>query len=198
MIIPLLISFLLSFIPGVPVSVSGYVVAVTEDFEIGGVVRKHCVYGDSSRDECDNLSDGLADRAYRPCRDRVAVMNLLKHTCRLEPSYRKRHDRAFLVARGQQASLSRRAPACTGPGDLSCGSTHSYLWTEASGPLQCEGTNKVLNGARRDEMHSAGEDLSAHLEFAKATHPGREVHRLNINFPIDLFHVIDWEARRTA
>src|SRR5260370_32858767 len=27
---------------------------------------------------------------------------------------RKRHDRAFLVVRGQQASLSRRAPACTG------------------------------------------------------------------------------------
>lgn len=59
------------------------------------------------------------------------------------------------------------------------------------GPLQCE---RYISGARRDEMHNAGEDLSAHLEFAKATHPGREVHRLNINFPIDLLHVIDWAA----
>jgi hypothetical protein len=41
-----------------------------------------------------------------------------------------------------------------------------------------------------------GEGLSAHLEFAKATHPGREVQRLNFSVPVALFHVIDWEARR--
>jgi hypothetical protein len=45
-------------------------------------------------------------------------------------------------------------------------------------------------------MHDAGEDLSAHLELAKATRPGREVQRVNVDFPLDLLRAIDREAKR--
>ena len=55
---------------------------------------------------------------------------------------------------------------------------------------------KALSATRLDEMHDAGDDLSAHLEFAKATRPGREVQRVNVDFPVDLLHAIDREAKR--
>ena len=45
-------------------------------------------------------------------------------------------------------------------------------------------------------MHDAGEDLTAHLDFSKATRPGRAVQRVNVDFPVDLLDAIDREARR--
>jgi hypothetical protein len=45
-------------------------------------------------------------------------------------------------------------------------------------------------------MHDAGEDLSAHLDLAKATRPGREIQRVNVDFPVDLLNAIDREAKR--
>jgi hypothetical protein len=47
-----------------------------------------------------------------------------------------------------------------------------------------------------DELHDAGEDLTAHLELAKASRPGRQVQRVNVDFPVDLLHAIDREAKR--
>src|SRR5438876_11135867 len=55
---------------------------------------------------------------------------------------------------------------------------------------------RALSAARLDEMHDAGEDLSAHLDLAKATRPGREVQRVNVEFPVDLLRAIDREAKR--
>ena len=55
---------------------------------------------------------------------------------------------------------------------------------------------KALSAARLDEMHDTGEDLSAHLELAKATRPGRDIQRVNVDFPVDLLHAIDREAKR--
>jgi uncharacterized DUF497 family protein len=55
---------------------------------------------------------------------------------------------------------------------------------------------RALSAARLDEMHDAGEDLSAHLELAKTTRPGREVQRVNVDFPVDLLRAIDREAKR--
>src|SRR2546425_7351967 len=55
---------------------------------------------------------------------------------------------------------------------------------------------KALSAARLDEMHDAGEDLSGHLDLARATRPGREVQRVNVDFPVDLLHAIDREAKR--
>jgi hypothetical protein len=54
----------------------------------------------------------------------------------------------------------------------------------------------VVTASRLDKMLAAGADLSAHLELAKATRPGREVQRVNVDFPVDLLNAIDREARR--
>ena len=54
----------------------------------------------------------------------------------------------------------------------------------------------ALSAARLDEMHDAGEDLAAHLDLAHATRPGREVQRVNVDFPVDLLRAIDREAKR--
>ena len=56
--------------------------------------------------------------------------------------------------------------------------------------------SRALSTARLDKLHDAGEDLSAHLDLAKATRPGREVQRVNVDFPVDLLRAIDREARR--
>src|SRR6266568_3991907 len=56
--------------------------------------------------------------------------------------------------------------------------------------------SRALSAARLDEMHVAGEDLSAHLDLTKATRPGREVQRVNVDFPVDLLRAIDREAKR--
>ena len=54
----------------------------------------------------------------------------------------------------------------------------------------------MLSAASLDELHDSGEDLSAHLEVEKATRPGREVQRVNVDFPVDLLRAIDREAKR--
>src|SRR5262245_31210777 len=56
--------------------------------------------------------------------------------------------------------------------------------------------SKPLAAARLDELHDSGQDLSAHLDLVKATRPGREVQRVNVDFPVDLLRAIDREARR--
>ena len=39
-------------------------------------------------------------------------------------------------------------------------------------------------------------DLTPYLSVAKARRPGREVQRVNVDFPLDLLHAIDREAQR--
>ena len=39
-------------------------------------------------------------------------------------------------------------------------------------------------------------DLTTYLNVAKARRPGREVQRVNVDFPLDLLHAIDREAQR--
>ena len=55
---------------------------------------------------------------------------------------------------------------------------------------------KTVSAGRLDEIHDAGEDLSEHLDLAKATRPGREVQRVSVDFPVDLLRAIDREAKR--
>jgi len=45
-------------------------------------------------------------------------------------------------------------------------------------------------------MHDSGDDLSAHLDLASGMRPGREVQRVNVDFPVDLLRAIDREAKR--
>jgi hypothetical protein len=55
---------------------------------------------------------------------------------------------------------------------------------------------RALSGVELDAMHDAGAELSAHMDLAKATRPGRAVQRVNVDFPVDLLRDIDQEARR--
>jgi hypothetical protein len=55
---------------------------------------------------------------------------------------------------------------------------------------------RAPSAAELDAMHDAGTDLSAHMDLAKATRPGRAVQRVNVDFPVDLLREIDQEARR--
>jgi hypothetical protein len=55
---------------------------------------------------------------------------------------------------------------------------------------------RALSAAELDAMHDAAVDLSAHLDMAKASRPGRAVQRVNVDFPVDLLREIDQEARR--
>lgn len=55
---------------------------------------------------------------------------------------------------------------------------------------------EALTAAELDVLHDAGADLTEHLDLAKARRPGREVQRVNVDFPVDLLKAIDQEARR--
>ena len=47
-----------------------------------------------------------------------------------------------------------------------------------------------------DRRFDAGEDMSAYLDWAQARRPGREIQRVNVDFPVDLLALIDREATR--
>jgi len=47
-----------------------------------------------------------------------------------------------------------------------------------------------------DKKFEKGEDVSAHLDFAKATRPGREQKRVNVDFPVWMIQSLDREAQR--
>ena len=55
---------------------------------------------------------------------------------------------------------------------------------------------KARSAAELDVMHDAGTDMSAQMDLAKATRPGRAIQRVNVDFPVDLLREIDQEARR--
>ena len=50
--------------------------------------------------------------------------------------------------------------------------------------------------AALDAMHDAGVDLSRHVDLAGAKRPGRDVQRVNVDFPVGLLLEIDRQARR--
>jgi hypothetical protein len=41
-------------------------------------------------------------------------------------------------------------------------------------------------------------DLTPYLDLSKARRPGREVQRVNVDFPVELLRAIDREAQRLA
>jgi hypothetical protein len=48
-----------------------------------------------------------------------------------------------------------------------------------------------------DGLFDSGSDqIDRHLDWEKARRPGREVQRVNVDFPVDLLQAIDREARR--
>ena len=57
-------------------------------------------------------------------------------------------------------------------------------------------TSKTLIATALDAKHDSGVDLSAHMDLASARRPGREVQRVNVDFPVELLQEIDRRARR--
>ena len=55
---------------------------------------------------------------------------------------------------------------------------------------------KVLSAELLDELHDAGGDMTPYMDESKARRPGREIQRVNVDFPVDLLHAIDREATR--
>ena len=47
-----------------------------------------------------------------------------------------------------------------------------------------------------DKKFDAGEDVSKHLDFSKATRPGRKQKRVNVDFPVWMIESLDREAQR--
>ncbi len=47
-----------------------------------------------------------------------------------------------------------------------------------------------------DKKFDDGEDLSKYLDFEKATRPGREQKRVNVDFPVWMIQSLDREANR--
>ena len=55
---------------------------------------------------------------------------------------------------------------------------------------------RSLTAASLDALHDAGVDLSAHMDLAGKKRPGRDVQRVNVDFPVELLLEIDRQARR--
>jgi hypothetical protein len=47
-----------------------------------------------------------------------------------------------------------------------------------------------------DKAFDKGDDVSKHLDFSRATRPGREQKRVNVDFPIWMIQSLDKEAQR--
>ena len=47
-----------------------------------------------------------------------------------------------------------------------------------------------------DKKFDAGEDITEFLDLSKATRPGQEQKRVNVDFPIWMIHRLDKEAKR--
>ena len=47
-----------------------------------------------------------------------------------------------------------------------------------------------------DKKFDQSEDVSKYLDFAKATRPGREQKRVNVDFPVWMIQSLDREAKR--
>lgn len=47
-----------------------------------------------------------------------------------------------------------------------------------------------------DKKFDKGEDVSDRLDFSKATRPGREQKRVNVDFPVWMVQSLDREAQR--
>jgi hypothetical protein len=54
----------------------------------------------------------------------------------------------------------------------------------------------MISADEFDARFDAGEDMTAYLDLSSARRPGREVQRVNVDFPIALLRAIDAEAGR--
>ena len=55
---------------------------------------------------------------------------------------------------------------------------------------------KWVTAEEFDRLADSGVDMTPYVDWSKARRPGREVQRVNVDFPVDLLRAIDREARR--
>ena len=55
---------------------------------------------------------------------------------------------------------------------------------------------KWITAEEFDRLADSGADMTPYIDWSKARRPGREVQRVNVDFPVDLLRAIDQEARR--
>ena len=55
---------------------------------------------------------------------------------------------------------------------------------------------KSVTAEEFDQLADSGVDMTPYVDWSKARRPGREVQRVNVDFPVDLLRAIDREARR--
>jgi len=53
---------------------------------------------------------------------------------------------------------------------------------------------KSLTAEELDEKFDAGENISEHLDYSKATRPGLEIKRTSVDFPSDMLKELDHQA----
>ena len=56
--------------------------------------------------------------------------------------------------------------------------------------------DKYMDAEKLDRMFDDGEDITPYLDFSKSTRPGREVRRVNVDFPVGIVASLDAEATR--
>ena len=66
----------------------------------------------------------------------------------------------------------------------------------ARGTTKKRVTAKTITAEAFDALADSGADLTPYVDWSKARRPGREVQRVNVDFPVDLLREIDQEARR--
>ena len=71
---------------------------------------------------------------------------------------------------------------------------------KGSGLSQRDGHEKrrlnCMKAKDLDKRFDAGEDITDFLDVSKATRPGLEQKRVNVDFPVWMIHLLDREAKR--
>src|SRR5258708_27167035 len=89
----------------------------------------------------------------------------------------------------------------------SSGRRSSPIGAETSESFPCAGRGKKrkrdtmtdkkkLTADELDELHDSGKNLTKHLDLASARRPGREIQRINVDFPKWMIRSLDHEAER--
>jgi hypothetical protein len=55
---------------------------------------------------------------------------------------------------------------------------------------------KILPAEEFDRLHDSGADISEYVDWSKGTRPGREIQRINVDFPKWMIEEMDREAQR--
>jgi macrodomain Ter protein organizer (MatP/YcbG family) len=53
-----------------------------------------------------------------------------------------------------------------------------------------------MKASNFDKKFDKGEDITKYLDLSRATKPGQEQKRVNVDFPVWMIHRLDREARR--